>query len=78
MSGDGTHVVVGAAGKQSGANTDQGAAYVYAAPTVPNPLPPVQPAGSPQVGPPAPLPPMPAPVGPPQAGVPAPLPQARP
>jgi hypothetical protein len=78
MSGDGTRVAVGAPYKQVGANTSQGEAYVYVTPSIPNPLPPVQPTGPPQVGPPAPLPPIPAPVGPPQAGKPAPLPQARP
>jgi trimeric autotransporter adhesin len=78
MSGDGTRVAVGAPYKQIGANASQGSAYVYAASSLPNPLPPVQSAGPPQVGTPAPLPPIAAPVGPPQAGKPAPLPQARP
>jgi trimeric autotransporter adhesin len=78
MSGDGTRVAVGAPYKQVGASASQGSAYVYAASSLPNPLPPVQSAGPPQVGTPAPLPPIAAPVGPPQAGKPAPLPQARP
>ena len=78
MSGDGTRMILGANTKTVGANTRQGAAYIFGAPTIPSPLPSPKPTGPPQAGTPAPLPPIPAPMGPSQAGVPAPLPHPRP
>jgi len=77
ISGDGTRVVVGAYLKTVGANTQQGAAYVFAAPLgVPNPVPSPRPGPAPS-GQPAPLPRLRATVVP-ASGTPNPLPARRP
>jgi len=77
ISGDGTRVVVGAYLKTVGANTWQGATYVFAAPLgVPNPVPSPRPGPAPS-GHPAPLPRLRAIVVP-ASGTPNPLPARRP
>ncbi len=77
MSADGTRVIVGAYNKTVGANAQQGAAYVFAAPpSLPNPAPSPRPGPAPS-GHPAPLPRLRATVVP-ASGTPNPLPARRP